>query len=368
MRRATRGAALLAAAVLALLVPAVPVLADSHGVDRPLRDPRIGESSGLAFSPQHDGVLWTHGDSGNPPVLYALGRDGRVAGTLRLQGGSDVDWEAMAAFRDRTGRALLAVGDIGDNDARRSRIEIAVVAEPARLGRSTDAPLLRLRLTYPDGARDAEALVVDAARGRMFVVTKGFFGGDVYMVPTAGWDGTAPPAGARPATRSARLVQVGRVPVGLVTDGAAAPGGAVLLRSYGELAAFAPFPLVEGDETLRPVATDGTPRQRQGEGLALPADGRSALLSSEGVGEPVLRVDLPAPVRAALSASAVPSASASPSASEGPAPSRTPTPGDSPAPSAAPAPGGAGGLSWGAVAVAAAAAALASLVWGRVRR
>ncbi len=364
MRRATRGAALLAAAVLALLVPAVPVLADSHGVDRPLRDPRIGESSGLAFSPQHDGVLWTHGDSGNPPVLYALGRDGRVAGTLRLQGGSDVDWEAMAAFRDRTGRALLAVGDIGDNDARRSRIEVAVVAEPARLGRSTDAPLLRLRLTYPDGARDAEALVVDAARGRMFVVTKGFFGGDVYMVPTAGWNGTAPPAGARPATRSARLVQVGRVPVGLVTDGAAAPGGAVLLRSYGELAAFAPFPLVEGDETLRPVATDGTPRQRQGEGLALPADGRSALLSSEGVGEPVLRVALPGPVSAALSASAAPS----PSPTTRPNPSRTPSAGRSPAPSPAPSTVGGGGLGWGAVAFAAAAAVFAGLVWGRVRR
>jgi hypothetical protein len=364
VRRATRGAALLAAAVLALLVPAVPVLADSHGVDRPLRDPRIGESSGLAFSPQHDGVLWTHGDSGNPPVLYALGRDGRVAGTLRLQGGSDVDWEAMAAFRDRTGRALLAVGDIGDNDARRSRIEVAVVAEPARLGRSTDAPLLRLRLTYPDGARDAEALVVDAARGRMFVVTKGFFGGDVYMVPTAGWNGTAPPAGARPATRSARLVQVGRVPVGLVTDGAAAPGGAVLLRSYGELAAFAPFPLVEGDETLRPVATDGTPRQRQGEGLALPADGRSALLSSEGVGEPVLRVALPGPVSAALSASAAPS----PSPTTRPNPSRTPSAGRSPAPSPAPSTVGGGGLGWGAVAFAAAAAVFAGLVWGRVRR
>ena len=72
----------------------------------------------------------------------------------------------------------------------------------------------------------------------MFVVTKGLFGGRVYVVPATGWDGTAP---ARPTIRSARLVHVGDVPLGLVTDGTVAPGGAVLLRTYTQLAAFAPF-------------------------------------------------------------------------------------------------------------------------------
>ena len=59
--------------------------ADSD-VDRRVLDSRVSESSGLAVSPQHRGVLWTHDDSGNPPLLFALARDGRVAGTLRLRG------------------------------------------------------------------------------------------------------------------------------------------------------------------------------------------------------------------------------------------------------------------------------------------
>ena len=112
--------------------------------------------------------------------------------------------------------------------------------------------------------------------------------------------------------RSARLVHVGDVPLGLVTDGTVAPGGSVLLRTYTGLAAFAPFPVEPGDAAFAPLASAGLPLQRQGEGLALTPDGRAVLLSSEGAREPVLRVALTSSVRAALSASgaAAPSPSA----------------------------------------------------------
>jgi hypothetical protein len=354
-----------AAAVLgpAVLLPVASAAAASKAepdVDRPVRDARISESSGLAVSPQHAGVLWTHDDSGHAPVLYALARDGRVAGTVRVRGVAGFDWEAVAAFRDRAGRALLAVGDVGDNRGTRRAPEVDVLAEPARLGTSTATPLLRLRLSYPDGARDAEALLVDTARGRMFVVTKGLFGGDVYAVPAAAWNGTAP---RRATERAARLVRVGSLPLGLVTDGTVAPGGAVLLRTYTDVAAFAPFPLEPSDAPLRPAASTGVPTQPQGEGLALTPDGRSVLLASEGAGEPVLRVGLPASVRSVLSASGT-TAGGTPT----PSPS-TPKPGPSAAASApAPASTGGGGLPWGAVALAAAVVALVAVAARRSRR
>ncbi len=152
-------------------------------------------------------------------------------------------------------------------------------------------PLLRLRLRYPDGPRDAETLLVDRARRRMFVLSKGLFSSTAYVVPASAWDGTAP---QRPAVRSATLVPVGTVPLSLVTDGTVAPDGAVLLRTYGELAVLGPLPVVptasgRGTATLEPRATVSLPSQRQGEGLALTPDGGSVLLSSEGVGQPVLR-------------------------------------------------------------------------------
>ena len=157
---------------------------------------------------------------------------------------------------------------------------------------TTATPVLRLLLRYPDGPRDAETLLVDPARRRMFVLSKGLFSSTAYAVPASAWDGTAP---LRPAVRSATLVPVGRVPLSLVTDGTVATDGAVLLRTYGELAVLGPLPVDpppsgRGTATLTPRATVSLPSQRQGEGLALTPDGGSVLLSSEGVGQPVLQV------------------------------------------------------------------------------
>lgn len=304
--------------MIRLLLAGALVLSSSGpavSVDRSVGDPRITESSGLAVSPSQSSVLWTHNDSGNPPLVFALGRSGQVAATVRIEGVPDVDWEAMAAFRDSTGRALLAAADIGDNLAQRTSVEVDVVPEPTPRQDTTATPVLRLLLRYPDGPRDAETLLVDPARRRMFVLSKGLFSSTAYAVPASAWDGTAP---LRPAVRSATLVPVGRVPLSLVTDGTVATDGAVLLRTYGELAVLGPLPVDpppsgRGTATLTPRATVSLPSQRQGEGLALTPDGGSVLLSSEGVGQPVLRFALPTDVRAALSGAAAPPSSAPPS-------------------------------------------------------
>jgi hypothetical protein len=80
---------------------------------------------------------------------------------------------------------------------------------------------------------------------------------------------------------------------GLLTDGAFLPDGEhVLLRGY-TAATLLTFPAFEV------VGSFPLPRQRQGEGLSVGRDGR-VLVSSEGVGEDVLEVELPREVRAAL--------------------------------------------------------------------
>ena len=294
-------------------IPGPPLPAAEAVVDRPLRDQRIGESSGLALSPAHDGLIWTVNDSGNPPVVHGVGADGRTRVRLRLTGVPNVDWEAVAAWRDGEGRALLAVGDIGDNGAVRDGIEIDVLAEPERLparagdGGADDVPevqvrpLRRIRLRYPDQAKDAESVLVDPRTQRMYVVAKGLLQARVYLVPKSAWPGGA--------SDRASLVFIGGLGLPLATDAAALPTGHVVLRNFSSAMLVGPLPT--GQRPLAPLATIGLPRQVQGEGLA--ATEEAIYLSSEGRGSAVLRLAMPEVFRSAIRGA--PATNGSPAAS-----------------------------------------------------
>ena len=41
-------------------------------------DRGITEPSGIVASRKHPGILWVHNDSGNPPELFAVKRDGTL--------------------------------------------------------------------------------------------------------------------------------------------------------------------------------------------------------------------------------------------------------------------------------------------------
>lgn len=289
--------------ILALVVPAAPaasagqaagVTAGDSVIDRTPKDPRIAESSGLVDSRRSPGVVWTQNDSGNAPVLYAVDRSGTTVGTARVSGVANYDWEALAPLIGRDGSRLIAIGDIGDNDAVRSRIEIDVVAEPKATGSSRVRPVRVIHLQYPSGPVDAETLLADPRNGRLYIVTKGLFTATVYAVPTSAWPGGPD----TPRSVTATLEPVCRVNLTMGTDGAVLPDGRVLLRTYSSLAVLPPLTSVHAESTevpsLAPLAMTGVPKQRQGEGLAVidPVVG-VLLLSSEGVEEPMLRWSVP---------------------------------------------------------------------------
>ena len=177
-----------------------------------------------------------------------------------------MDVEALAP----AGPGHVWVGDIGDNRAVRDSVEVLRVPFGRR---DVAAAPTAYELVYPDGARDAEALVRHPLSGQLFVITKGIFGGTVYAAPPR-----------LRADRPNRLVEVGEAP-GLVTDATFLPGGGgVVMRTYGR-AYVAEFP------SWQPVTSWDLPAQDQGEGVAVAPDG--LLLSTEGARSRVLSVPLP---------------------------------------------------------------------------
>jgi hypothetical protein len=296
----SRPAAVLAAALLPLLAGAASAQeVEGAEVAVRLQDPRIVESSGLALSLRHRAVVWTHNDSGDAPALYAVGSDGRTLATLTLDGAEARDWEAMAAGRDDAGRPALFVGDIGDNNGTWPEVAVYRVAEPAELRDAAVTPV-RYRLRYADGPHDAEALLVDPRGNRLYVATKDVAGGGLYRAP------------ARLRSDQVNVLRrVARVPP-VVTDGAFLPDGrGFVLRDYQGAYLYA--------STGRRVGAFELPLQRQGESLAVSADGRSVLAGSEGVDSELWRVPLPAAALAQLTpTTAAPAPAAQPATADGP--------------------------------------------------
>ena len=234
-------------------------------------DPRITESSGLAVSLRHDGVVYTHNDSGDAARFFAVDRHGRTVATYTLRGVKARDVEAIAVGPDERGRPSVFLADIGDNGAARSGVVVYRVAEPAVLADAT-LEATRFPLRYADGPRNAEALLVHSRTGRLLVVSKEAVGG-VYEAP----------ATLRPGA-TVTLRRIADAPA-MVTDGAYSPDGSrLVLRGYRSATVYrAPG---------SPIGEAGVPVQPQGESVAFTSDGRALLFGSEGRGSEVWQAPL----------------------------------------------------------------------------
>lgn len=144
-------------------------------------DDRVNEASGLAASARYPGVLWTHNDSGDGPVLYALRLDGSLIGRWSVQGANAVDWEDIAMGPCDDGqRRCLYIGDIGNNSKDRTDLTLYKVEEPELDPTATleelqqTKPAIALPFRYPfeaDDIPDAETLLVSPA-GAVYILTK----------------------------------------------------------------------------------------------------------------------------------------------------------------------------------------------------
>src|SRR5690606_29115274 len=129
-------------------------------------DMQMREISGLAASTLHPGVLWMHDDGGNPARLFAVSTKGRRLATFGIEGVTKTDWEDMDAFEFQ-GKRYLLIADTGDNGGLRRALQLHVVEEPTALTNARLKPAWSIAFRWPDGARDCEAVAVDAVRGEI---------------------------------------------------------------------------------------------------------------------------------------------------------------------------------------------------------
>src|SRR6476619_2104502 len=142
-----------------------------------IKDKSISESSGLVASRTMPGAYWTHNDSGDGPFIYAIDTRGDSLGTFRVNGAQARDWEDIAAGPGpQPNKSYLYIGDTGDNDSVRPEVIVYRVLEPTlsnttrkftKSSPGSTEPAEAIGLKYPDGAHDAEALLVHPSTGNI---------------------------------------------------------------------------------------------------------------------------------------------------------------------------------------------------------
>jgi hypothetical protein len=263
----------------------------------------LNESSGLVASRTNPGAYWTHNDSGDGPFIYAFDTRGQSLATFRVNGATNRDWEDIASGPGPGGsqanRSYLYIGDIGDNDSKRSEIVVYRIPEPQltpadknttpKRPRTTD-PAEAIRLAYPDGAHDAEALLVHPTTGNLYIVTK------VVLGNPGIYEATAPLTSGKLITLK-RLgdLQTPSLLGGAITGGSISPDGrhVALCDYFGGYEMSLPATSKNFDDIWkRKPAGFNLGKRKQGESIAYRLDGNAVLATSEGKSPDLIQVEL----------------------------------------------------------------------------
>jgi hypothetical protein len=236
----------------------------------------IGESSGVAASRDRLGVFYTHNDSGDRARFFRFDKTGQVTGQFTLKGVKAIDWEDMASATVKR-KSYLYIADCGDNERKRKSISIYKIPEPSGPGVELK-DFETYTITYPDKARDCEAVMVDPSTGDIWLVTKARDKETVaYRLKSPDKSGEY------------KLEKMGNLTVDTkgfggtwVTGGDISPDGKhVIVRTYsGALEYDAPTKFA--DWVTAPPRFIKTAAEQQGEAIAYNRDGTMLITTSEG--------------------------------------------------------------------------------------
>ena len=221
-------------------------------------------------------------------MLYAIDAKGSLTGSVILDGVNAIDWEDMASYTDGASKRLV-IADIGDNQSRRKYVTIYIIDEPDPLQHSQTATYREIRVRYPDGPQDCEAIGIDFEHRQILMVGKSLLPlAPVYSLPLPsqlyGGETTVDPV---------LLTRVGAIAAALISAMDIDPrSGDLFLVNYFQCFHFnvnkgEPF----GEWIKRVPDVNELPKLKQIEAVAVDASG-DVWVTSEGSPAKLARVEI----------------------------------------------------------------------------
>ncbi len=140
-----------------------------------IENAQINEASGIVAGIKNKDSFWVHNDGGDKNRIFLTDKNGKGVKEFYLSGAINRDWEAIAIGNFSDG-SFLYIGDIGDNNNQFGEYVIYRLPEPDV---ATNSPMTntingveRITYQYPDGARDAECLMIDHQTKDIYILTK----------------------------------------------------------------------------------------------------------------------------------------------------------------------------------------------------
>ncbi len=189
----------------------------------------LPEASGIGPSFANPGYIWGHNDSGQKPWIWLIdSKDASIYSILHMKPNMNIDWEDIECVQEvDKKRSYIYLADIGDNLKKRNFVTIYIVLdEKMPFQKFLEANIQQtVNFTYPKGALDAEAIMVDPITKDIFIVSKREKFVKLYSIKfpykTDGID---------------TAIQVGTFPFNQITGGSISPdGNEILIRSYGRV-------------------------------------------------------------------------------------------------------------------------------------
>ena len=195
-----------------------------------LSNSQLKENSGLAVSSYNPKWIFGHNDGGDYNRIFLMDTTGTHLANIIVYGAGNRDSEDMCIDANEIdGKRFIYWGDIGDNSGVYPEIYIYRFPEPQFNGQPFDTTLtediMKLTFTYPDGPRDAEALLVDPITHHLYIITKRDVKGQIYRA-TYPFDDSKPN----------KLQMIGKMPFsGIVGGDISADGKHIALKTYSNI-------------------------------------------------------------------------------------------------------------------------------------
>jgi len=246
----------------------------------------LKEISGIAASGIFENIYYVHNDSGDTSRFFAITPDGKLVSTFYYKDDRStaypvLDCEDIAVGKGpKEGKSYVYLGDIGDNFNWRSYVTVYRFEEKASWMKDSVNTVVpaQLHLTYPDWAKDSEAMMIDPVEELLYIVNKRTDTVKIYTTPLIFKDQEL-----RRLTLRGKILIPGFKPFKYVTAGDIAKDGkSVLLKTYGKVYYWKR----KGNEPIwqtmqRKPQELPYELQRQGEAIGFTPDGKGYYTTSE---------------------------------------------------------------------------------------